>query len=376
MTSLLSHGGKPVPLLFSGFNPRAVVALCRFFVQNDIDFSIIARNEADPILKSDYGRRVSVIREDSSLSVEKLVEWKKTIGRDNLLILPTAEYLNRFLLNNREQLEQRGFLIPICEKSLYEEISDKLSFCNLCSKHGLRIPGQTDRLSDSTLSLPLVAKPTTYENKKGEILKPEILFTKRDFDAFKAKYEEEDFYFQEFIQGQCIYLLYYFSRNGEYAVYSQENFIQQANGLSMIAAESSGHYKEKISLDYATLLLEKKYCGFVMIELKGRPGNYCMIEANPRIWGPSQLLLDSGTDLIHRFALDYGLIDTIPEKKYEEGKKYFWSGGIFEDLKRGEKPVFHNYDEGRFFSALDGFFAADIYGRADTLQIFMEEKNG
>ena len=41
-----------------------------------------------------------------------------------------------------------------------------------------------------------------------------------------------------------------------------------------------------------------------------------MIEANPRLWGPSQLILDSGMDLFQCFAYDNKLIKKIETKHY------------------------------------------------------------
>lgn len=374
MSRFIDSNKKPTPLLLSGYNPRAVIALCRFFSENNIRFFIVARDANDPILASDYKKLIIHIRTSSSLHVEHFLEWKKKTESEPLLILPTAEYLNRFLLNNRERLEQEGFLIPLCERQLYEEISDKLSFSRLCERYNLKIPLQSDDLT--TLPLPLVAKPRSYMNPNGKILKPELLFTQRACNEFIKTKDRKDFYFQEFIEGQSIYLLYYFSTTGEYSVFSQENFIQQHGGLSMIAAESSRHYQDSISKDYAQIFLEKGFNGFVMIELKGQPNKYAMIEANPRIWGPFQLLLDSGTDLIHRFAKDFRLIQSIPSRTYLQGQEYFWSGGLFEDLTHGEKPAFHNFDEKKFFSRIEKFFAADIYGRQDTWKIYMEEKHG
>ena len=63
------------------------------------------------------------------------------------------------------------------------------------------------------------------------------------------------------------------------------------------------------------MLIQIGYYGLIMIEVKIQDGEYYMIEANPRLWGPSQLILDAGMDLFHRFALDNGLIEnyTAPQ---------------------------------------------------------------
>ena len=113
-----------------------------------------------------------------------------------------------------------------------------------------------------------------------------------------------------------------------------------------------------------------------MIEIKFYEGKYYMIEANPRLWGPSQLLLDSGMDLFYLFANDLGLITTTPKAQYKEGVKYFWSGGLFEDQLNGKTPVFHNYASNIFFTEYSAWCKADVYIKGDTFQIYQKELNG
>ena len=87
--------------------------------------------------------------------------------------------------------------------------------------------------------------------------KPLIVKDSRDFEKFIALKAEADFYYQEFIGGKSFYLLYYFDKKGNYSVYSQQNLIQQDNGLSIIGAISSDFHQKEISKKFGTLFFEK-----------------------------------------------------------------------------------------------------------------------
>ena len=114
----------------------------------NVKFFIIANGLDDLIFKSAYKNSVVFTRVKNELEVSTIVEISDKIKTNqevnNVLILPTSEFLNRFLLDNRNQLENESIRIPLCSKSLYEKISDKFSFNELCKKHGLNTPKQFD----------------------------------------------------------------------------------------------------------------------------------------------------------------------------------------------------------------------------------------
>jgi hypothetical protein len=99
-----------------------------------------------------------------------------------------------------------------------------------------------------------------------------------------------------------------------------------------------------------------------------------MIEANPRLWGPSQLILDSGMGLFHAFLQDCGFLHAIHNKEYKTGIRYFWSGGIIEDSINDLKVVFHgNYDHKMLVTDFYKWYSNEIFLREDTMQIFFKE---
>ena len=362
-------------LILSGYNNRGIIAFCRFCVQHDIAFYIIASGPDDSILLSGYKTNVIETRQSFELSLDIFTKYDKEFCRRNgfleWLILPSTEFLNRFLLSNRETLEAEGFIIPLCSKSLYELLSDKLQFSEYCKTQHLTIPGEYDSIQ--SIRFPFVAKPKKYFSNQKEVSeKPIIVTNEIELEKLK-KGNTEDFYFQEFIGGQSLYLLYYFSGDGNYSVFSQENLIQQYNGLSIIAARSAEWHRSAVGQDYAQLLLSLGYHGLIMIEVKFYKGQFYMIEANPRLWGPSQLILDAGMDLFDRFAADNHLISKMPAKTYTAGTRYFWQGGIIEDQQKNVATAFHNYEKDLFFDDYAQWTRADIYLRPDTLSVALNE---
>lgn len=362
-------------LIFSGYNQRAVLAFCRFAQKSRINIFIVAKSKQDAILSTDYKEYVIAIRKKNDLVVEDIKSYIRTIQRNRnnkqIIILPTSEYLNRFLLKNRKQIEENDVVIPLCSKRLYEEISNKYSFGKLCTSFGINMPQEYD--ASSKPKFPFVAKPKCYFSSTGEVITPIILTNDNELNEFRKKYVCNDFYYQKYLEGKSIYLLYYISKGGSYSVFSQENLLQQSKGKSIIAAKSSSFHQERISSDFVELLLQKKYYGLIMIELRLYRGNYYMIEANPRLWGPSQLILDAGMDLFDRFCLDYGLIEELPVSVYKTDIKYFWYGGLVQNLTQGDRVVFHDYTADEFIYDYHGWIGTDIYLRQDSIKIYLRE---
>ena len=122
--------------------------------------------------------------------------------------------------------------------------------------------------------------------------------------------------FYEYVKGRSYYLLFYFGKFGNIKKFSQENLAQQFEGKSIIAAISSTIHKENICTQYETLFKEINYHGFVMVELRKNHTGYYMIEANPRFWGPSQLLINCNTAFFEEFLYDYGFLKKCYQKSH------------------------------------------------------------
>jgi hypothetical protein len=334
-------------LIFSGYNQRAVIAFCREATRLNVPFFIVAKSEEDTIFLTAYRDRVLAIRQEKGLSIPEVdacIQQVREVAKyDSLVILPSSEFLNRFFLDHRLYYESLGCRLPLVHKSLYETISDKWSFGQLCLQYGLRVPRTFSGTGERPL-LPFVAKPIHYFATDGsKTLAPYLIYTEEDWKAFTQKENKEWFYFQEFIEGRSFYLLFYLSQRGS-CLYSQENLVQQAEGKSIILAKSAHLHEEAIASQYKDMLENEGFSGLIMIELRQKAGEYIMIEANPRLWGPSQLFIDAGVPLFEYFIRDQGFeiknaMPFLPKEVY-----YYWNGGLIEDGRQQKQVVFHGFD--------------------------------
>ena len=362
-------------LVFSGYNQRAIIAFLRTLKKHNVPFGIVARDAGDSIFLTSYKDRVIFVRKRKALALEEVLfavrSAKKASLSDIILIAPSTEFLNRFLLKNRPVLEKEGCIIPLVEESLYTRISDKYAFCTLCQSHGIEIPQEYPEIIT-----PCVAKPRVYATNTGDVFSPVLIKDKRDRDAFIKCYRNriEDFFFQEYVVGESFYLLYYFGQGGVVmGKLSQENILQQPEGKSIIAAESASIHNEDVSASFEKLFQGFNFRGLVMVEVRRTSdGRDVMIEANPRFWGPSQLFVDSGVDLFALFLKDFGLVNSLPKSK-NTPTLYFWFGGLVEVLTQGRTPVFYGRKKEYFLQNMHTFLQHDIYKRSDTLPLFAQE---
>ena len=363
-------------VIFSGFNQRAVLAFIRTLESRNVPYGIIAASPEDTILKTAYATKVCAVRKVRQLQLEDLTEslkiTKSKLGTDRYLIAPSTEALNRFLIEKRNEFESLDCEIPLVKALLYEVVSDKYKFGELCSKHGIRVPKEYHILEDAPI--PCVAKPRQYYADNGETHSPVLIKNEVEKEEFLGIYNPREFYFQEYIKGASLYLLYYFYRDGTVAKFSQENFIQQPNGKSMLAAESCDFHNNKESEKYEKLFKTITYWGLVMVEVKEMSGEYFMIEANPRFWGPSQLFVDASNNLFEAFLHDNGIIADKPSLHHAEKKiRYFWDGGLHESMRDYGYVDYHNYSKEKFDAHRDDWKAFDVYNRDDSREIYKRE---
>lgn len=362
-------------LVFSGYNQRAIITFFRCLEDNYVEnYCILASSEEDPILRTKYKEKVLAVRKKKELDKDEIfqiIDKIYSLKKDKILIVPSTEYLNRFCLKYRLEFEKKNCIIPLVDKEMYEMISDKEKFWKYCKEEKLKIP-ENININD-TFSEKYVAKPKCYISPNGQIYSPIIVQNKEEHNSFLAKKICDYFDYQEFISGRSMYLLYYFAKNGRVWTYSQENYMQQVGGKSIIAAEGNELYKSSISKKYASLFQKINYHGFVMIEIRESNNEYYMIEANPRFWGPSQLFYDAGIPLFEAFLWEYHYLEKVPNKRMKEKTKYWWSGGFGKMLDE-KKVVWHGDGKKYVNTHLTEFEEANIYRRDDTMEIYNEEK--
>lgn len=363
-------------LIFTGFNTRAVIAFLRTLVARDVHFVLVASSPEDPIFETDYGEGVVITRPDIALdqTVFRSIfnEVTKRHPDHEFLIAPTSEALNRFLLVNPELYEGGAFTLPLAGQETYLCVSDKLPFIELCQEFDLPVPEAVSLASEG--SFPIVAKPRYYIGEHtGAYLKPEILESESDVDAFRRNHDEREFIYQAFVDGHSFYLLMYLPRRGNPTVISQENLVQQPGGASILAAEIS-YIHERIDWQtYAEALRQVGFHGLIMIELRGRDGDYRMIEANPRFWGPSQLFVDAGCNLFEALLADYGLLPSRYARQPKPAKcRYFWDDGHAFNGDEIDRLAFHRITQQAFLSDYAEWDAYNLFDRPDTRALYTQ----
>ena len=220
-------------VVFSGYNQRAVVAFLRTLASNKVDYCIIASSIKDTILLSSYKDKVLLIRNKNELDLNDFEEIircikSKSIDFNKVMIAPSTEYLNRFLLKHRSFLEKIGFIIPLVNEDIYCKISDKESFEYICRRYGIKCPEVVDEIE---VHNQIVVKPKKYFASNGQVYYPMFLNGKTEYDAFCESHNVNDFSFQEYIPDiESFYLLFYFSKSGKSIIFSQQNICQQNGG--------------------------------------------------------------------------------------------------------------------------------------------------
>lgn len=363
-------------IIFSGYNQRAIVAFLRTLEKNRIDnYIIIAKSEDDDIFQTKYREKVAVTRKEKKLDLKEIVNiiinLKVSYGFDRFLIAPSTEALNRFLIQYWSSFRVLGAIDCLVDNEVYVRISDKKKFSDICNKENISVPQEIEFPDEFYKSF--VAKPFSYSSSRGDVYSPVIIKNENDYNIFVSNYPIEEFYYQEYIEGKSIYLLYYVTRDKKVFKFSQENLIQQPCGKSIVAAKAGKYHESNVSELFEKLFLKLDYFGFIMIEIRCCLDNSYMIEANPRFWGPSQLFVDAGYNFFDFFLQEYGFLETISMDKVNYSAMYYWYNGI-ETIQEKERLVFFNEYEKVYDSEKDLLLEKDVYRREDTMQLFWLKK--
>lgn len=358
-------------LIFSGYNQRAVIAFLRTLEKNNItNYLIFACSRDDTIFKTIYADKVYAVRKNKQLDLDEIRQLifsaKEKKEFDTFLIPPSTEALNRFLLDHMSLLSSLGLENVLVDKNLYETISDKEKFSRLCVSYGMTVPEEI--AFPPKFKKKFVAKPKTYFSGDGKAYAPVLITTADEYNHFIEVYQQNDFYYQQFLEGKSIYLLYYITKSKKVYSFSQENLMQQPGGKSVLCAKTSTYHHTAIADVYKNMLLQVGYHGFVMIELRITADNDYMIEANPRFWGPSQLFVDSGYNFFEIFLKEYGFLNDIDPEEPKVEVFYYWSGGFLSPDKK-EPVAFGGFEKD--FNP-DFLIQNDIYKRPDTSQLYID----
>ena len=348
-------------LLFSGHNDRAVVALCRFFEQAGLPFVIVAAGQADAIHRTKWAEHVVFNRQDPVVTVAWLRQLATSQG-GTLIYCPTTEFINHFVLVNREALAGCGLHIGLPDCAVYETLTGKHSsqalMTGLCSDLHLPATQPPDQWH-----APCVLKPRENVHA-GRVLYPLLCPTDATLHQALSTVDRSNYFAQDFIQGQSHYLCAYLARDGEFASFWQINLMQQGGGKSIVLAQPCGNP----GLNEASLfrgLHERGYHGAFMLEVIASQGQLFYIEVNPRFWGPLQLALDVCPDILRLFAREQGFDTRALPAQRPENACYAWAYGA-------QQPGTVVHPAGMALDAQERerlLLAHDIYARDDTLAL-------
>ena len=360
-------------MCLSGHNHRAVVALARWALLTRVPLHLVGAGARDPVALTDHGAHVFVQRESTALDLGEIRAWIATLrerhGYERVVIAPSTEFFNRFLLRHRREIEAAGGIVPLVDERLYARVSDKLAFAELCASVGIAVPAVFGQLPTQGS---FVAKPRRYLGAAGRQLKPRLVRDDEDREAFLRTEELDDYFFQEWVEGESLYLLAHLTRDGRATLSAQQNLMQQAGGGSIVLARAHDFHLEPDAQPYLKLLRDIGFFGLVMIEVRrcARSGRAVMIEANPRMWGPQQFMLDRGVDPFTPLFAEHGVEVPRPWHSAEPGRFYFWSGGLA--AMHGD-CTFHQYSAEQFVADYAAIAVADLFARPDSHRLQRHE---
>ncbi len=364
-------------LIFSGSNERAIVAFCRVLRVLGIVPLIVARTGQDMIFRTRCRQHVVATRRMDSLDRDDITrclqEAQSRALNARLVLCPTSEFLNLFLLQNRKHFQQLGCEIPLVDLDLYRLVSDKYSFSRVCAAHGVAIPREFADYRGQ--AFPFVAKPRQNVNSENRSLYPYLLHNAGDLETFLSSEEVTDFYFEEYLSGESYYLLYYVWQDGRVTSFSQQNLLQQAGGKSIVLARPAQLHNQPVSEQYVGILRQLGFWGFAMIEVIRRGEDLVFIELNPRFWGPMQLTVDAGAGILEAFVTDQlGSDQPLSQSQTSpDPAAYLWLNGLLATIRSGKQPRWHIKPPTHATRFVLRHLAHDIYLRRDTLGLFAHE---
>jgi hypothetical protein len=352
-------------IIFSGHNDRAVIALCRFFDRYKIHFAIIAALKNDLIFETSWRKKVILSRIDKQLDKELFEQIKKIPALedfDKLIYCPTTEFMNCFVLENRNFLEAIGFIINLPSQSIYLKITSKLQSASIIDNIlNIKTP---PTLNWDNYSSPCVFKPKN-NIEDGKILYPIICLSEKEASIEINRLSPSKWFIQKYISGQSYYLCGYLAKDGCYEYFWQVNMMQQANGKSIVLAKSDENPGVDV-FKFFNGLFNLGYFGLIMMEiLIDKDSNIYYIELNPRFWGPLQLALDVNPEILELFARDSGIdIKSMPASNKND-YWYSWSYGAKNSTCKNY-PLIAHLDIEKINQLLR---ENDLYLKSDTLSL-------
>jgi len=352
---------EPTFVLLSGHNDRAVITLCRWLRAADLPFAIVASGRDDAIHRTDYADAVIFNRLDRSVTVAWLAAIADAVG-GIAIHCPTTEFVNDFVLANRDAVEAAGWIVGLPDRAVYERLTSKLASQSLVTRLTGIEPPRPQALD--ALRVPCVLKPRVNV-RDGRVLYPRLCLDEAILAAARTDLRASDWFAQDYVDGQSRYLCGYLAADGRRAWFWQDNLLQQAGGKSIVLART---------VDTPAFDADRFFDGLHMIGYRGplmmevlvdARGHAHYIEINPRFWGPLQLALAACPEILRLFVLDHGATPRVaPSAPVGSRAHYYaWAHGARTTACRSYPAAALEGDAAQLDRLLERH---DIYAAPDT----------
>lgn len=266
----------------------------------------------------------------------------------------------------REQLEQHGFIVPVADFGVLEQLHKKECLFDVCQKYGIPTPEihritSLDNLPEifSSMEYPLVIKDNQTNSAKGV----HYIHNRYGAEAIYSKLcESKNQYpfIQQHVKGDGYGVSILMNHGEVRAVFAHKRLREKTytGGTSTVRIS----VREPMLEEYAIALLSKvKFHGVAMVEFKydKKSNNAMVIDVNPRFWGSLSLAIHSGVDfpyLLYKMATDG---DVNPIMDYKLGVKVKWLLG---DALSLMSEVVHTK---QLISPIKGFLSGNVDGYDD-----------
>lgn len=288
-----------------------VYALARaFYDKYGVHSTVISRFAAGPVAQSTFITNV-VLGKDNSL--EDIRREVLRVGRERdrsipALLICNADSLVRFVVEHRDEFSEY-YTIPFVDADLFDQVSDKARFAELCDKYGMDTPRTalqdfadagspdwTPALVD--IEFPLVVKPSgsaeyevmSFPGKKKTYFVSDQAELDHIWNMLRDNGFRGRFVAQELIPGDDTWMrsiTAYTDQNGTVTLLCSAQVLVEEHtpmALGNPAAMVTTPYPD--AMEQARRFLEQVgYVGFANFDVKVDPrdGRFCFLEVNPRI---------------------------------------------------------------------------------------------
>lgn len=255
-----------------------------------------------------------------------------TLARErDAVILPAGANSTAALAARRD--ETSPFTLVSTTETL-QRANDKLAVAQLARELNIRTPISLNHADADAFRYPVIVK---YVN--GEALglvaadRYAIARSRAEYDAALSRMSAGETFVSEYVEGSGYGVSVLMDRNRRAVrVFCHERLREYPlSGGPSVMCRSVWH--ESMARDAVRLLQALDFEGLAMVEFKGTPSNYALLEINPRIWGSYPLAYLSGAafaDAFVRAARGETLPDALAEREpqYKTGVRmqYFLSG--------------------------------------------------